>query len=164
MDETFRWTSPLGLSVILFLLIGALWIFVGVLSVPLTRKWETPEYLFTSASADNSFYGAPASQLAPPGSPLAKFRTMMISIISGFLVLGGLLVISMAWFALRQGQLWALVALVLAILAATAFWTFALLPYIRAGVSLRLGDIPPLIWIPAILILPAFILGWLGLR
>lgn len=163
MIEPFRWTSPLGLSVISFLVIGALWILVGILSVPLHKK-ANPDYLFVSRPADTSFFGADPSGLAPPGSPLAKFRTMLITVLAGFLVLGGTLVVSIALVPLRQGQTWALAALVGGVVPGIAFWGLALLPYVRSGVSLGIGDIPPLMWVPAVLILPATILGWIGMR
>lgn len=162
MADLFRWTSPLGLSVICFLVIGALWILIGVLSVPLHKK-ANPEYLFVSRPADTSFFGANPAELAPPGSALAKFRSMLITVLAGFLTLAGILVIFIALIPLREGQPWALAALIAAIIPAIAFWGFALVPYFQSGVSLRIGDIPPLMWVPAILILPATVLGWLGL-
>lgn len=163
MVEPFRWTSPLGLSVISFLVIGVLWIVVGVLSVPLHKR-SSPDYLFVSRSADTSFFEADPATLAPPGSPLAKFRTMLIHVLAGFLVLGGTLVILIAWIPLRQGQAWALATLVGGIVPGIAFWALALLPYVRSGVRLGLGDIPPLMWVPAVLILPAAVLGWIGVQ
>jgi hypothetical protein len=163
MDGPFRWTTPLGLSVISFLVIGALWIFVGVLSVPLHKK-ANPEYLFVSTPADTAYYGADPSNLAPPGSALAKLRSMLITVLAGFLTLAGTLVIFIALVPLRQGHSWALVALVTAIVPALVLWGFALLPYVHSGVPLRIGDIPPLMWVPTVLILPATVLGWIGIR
>jgi hypothetical protein len=162
MNGSFQWTSLLGISVILFLIIGGLWLLIGVLT-PFLIKKANPEYLFVSQSTDTAYFGAPPSQLAPLGSPLVKLRTMLVIVISGFLIAGGMLVVCVAWFALRQGQPWALAALAVAIVPALVLWTLALSPYVRSGISLGLGDIPPLMSVPAILILPAAILGWLGL-
>jgi len=44
------------------------------------------------------------------------------------------------------------------------FWLAALRPYFRPGVNLTFGDVPPFMWVPAALLLPAVILGWIGLR
>lgn len=163
MADPFRWTSPLGLSVICFLAIDTLWVLVGVLSVPLHKK-VNPDYLFASRPADTAFFGAEPSVLAPPGSALAKFRSMLITVLAGFLALAGILIIFIALIPLRQGQTWALAALVAALLPGIAFWGLAMVPYIRSGVPLGIGDIPPLMWVPAVLVVPATLLGWIGLR
>ncbi|HLE13490.1 MAG TPA: hypothetical protein VI776_01980 [Anaerolineales bacterium] len=84
--------------------------------------------------------------------------------IAGFLLLAGVLFISIAWFGLRQAQPWTLTSLFVAGLLALAFWALALSPYFRMGIPVTIGDLPPFIWIPAVLILPAIILGWIGLR
>lgn len=162
MNDPFRWVTPLGVSVILFIVIGALWLFVGILTVPLHKR-AAPAYLFISPATDAAFYGAPSAQLAPADSPLAKFRTMMLTILSGFFVLGGIFVVSLAWFGLKQGYPWALAALATAVIVAVAFWILAIFPYFSAGIQVGIGDMPPFIWVPAALILPAIFLGWLGL-
>jgi hypothetical protein len=163
MSDTFRWTGPLGISVILFSAIGLLWIVIGVLAVPLHKRGN-PDYLFVSQPVDTAFFGAPSSQLAPFDSPLAKFRTLLITVLSGGLVAAGALFISVALFGLKQGHAWALAALAIAGLAAVVFWWIALLPYFRAGIPVGVGDLPPFIWVPSALIPPATILGWLGIR
>lgn len=163
MSEPFSWTGPLGISVILFSVIGVLWILVGVLAVPLHKRGN-PDYLFVSQPVDTAFFGAPPSQLAPLDSPLARFRTLLITVLSGALVLGGILFLFVAHFGLRQGHAWALPALAISGLVAVVFWAIALLPYFRAGIPVGLGDLPPFIWVPSALILPAVILGWLGIR
>ena len=162
MVDSFRWTAPLGISVILFTAIGALWILIGLLAVPLHKR-ASPDYLFVSQPTDTAYFGAPPSQLAPPNSALAKFRTMLITVLSGLLVLAGSLFVFVAIFALRQGQAWALLALAISGLAAVIFWGLALLPYFQARIAVGLGDLPPFMWIPSALILPAIVLGWLGL-
>jgi hypothetical protein len=162
VNGSFQWTSPLGISVILFLAIGALWILIGALT-PFFLKRDNPDILFVSQGTDTAYFGATPSEAAPPGSPLAKFRAMLLFVVSGFLLMVGSLVICIAWFGLRQGQPWALPALAVPIVIALGLWALALLPYVRAGISLRVGDLPPFMWIPAVLIVPAVVLGWIGL-
>lgn len=162
MNESFQWISPLGVSVILFLVIGALWILIGALT-PFFLKKDSPDILFVSHRTDTAYFGGTPPELASPGSALAKFRAMLLFVASGFLLMVGSLVFCIAWFGLRQGQSWALAALALGILVAISLWALALLPYARAGISLRIGDLPPFMWIPAVLILPAIVLGWIGL-
>lgn len=163
MSDTFRWTGPLGISVILFTAIGALWVLIGVLAVPLHKRGN-PDYLFVSESVDTAFFGAPSSQLAPFDSPLAKFRTLLITVLSGALVAAGALFLFLAQFGLKQGYAWALLALAISGLVAVIFWGIALFPYFQAGIAVGLGDLPPFIWVPSALILPAVIFGWLGIR
>jgi len=74
------------------------------------------------------------------------------------------MLISLSWFGLRQGQGWALVALSLGGFAVLPFWWMALQPYFQKGVLLTLADLPPLMLIPGLLLVPAVVLGWIGLR
>ena len=89
---------------------------------------------------------------------------MLLTVIAGFLLLAGVLFLFVAWFGLRQGQTWALVSLSVAGILALVFWALSLLPYFRSGIPVTIEDLPPFMWIPALLILPAIILGWIGLR
>lgn len=162
--DPFRWLSPLGVSVALFIVIGALWIFIGALAVPLHKRSAGAEYLFVSHSTDTAYFGGAPSDLLTADPALAKLRTMLLTVIAGFLLLAGSTFILVAWFGLRSGQGWALAALAVGCLLALVWWALSLLPYARAGIPLTLGDLPPFMWAPAFLIVPAIILGWIGLR
>jgi hypothetical protein len=37
-------------------------------------------------------------------------------------------------------------------------------PSRAAGVTIRVGEMPPFQWVPAALLVPAAILGWIGVR
>ena len=163
MDKNLTWLSPLGISVAFFLAIGFIWILVGALIVPFHKR-AGADIIFVSHRTDTAYFDAPSSQLVSPGSPLSKLRTLLFTVMSGLLLLAGCLFVFVAWFGLRRGQAWALVSLGLAGLPAIAYWAVALLPYFRSGIRVTLGDLPPFMWIPAMLILPATILGWIGLR
>jgi hypothetical protein len=65
---------------------------------------------------------------------------------------------------LRAGERWALVALTLAGVAVLPFWMLIFRPYVAAGAPLALGDVPPFMWVPAALLIPAAVLGWIGVR
>lgn len=160
----FQWSSPLGASVTMFIMIGLLWLVIGVLSFPLHRRGANAQYIFVSERADNAFFGRSASDLLISDPALDKFRTMMIAIIAGFLLLAGTAFIFVSWFGLREGSRWTLACLSLSTLLAIALWATALFPYLKAGVKLTFADIPPFIWLPAIFLIPATVLGWIGLR
>ena len=164
MAEPFKWFSPLGISVAVFLAIGTLWILIGALTVPLLGKGIGPAIIFVSNSTDEAYFGRSPSQLLASDPALSKLRTLLLTVIAGFLLLAGVLFLSVAWFGLRQGHTWALTALAVAGILALGFWVLSLLPYARSGITLTIGDLPPFMWIPAIFTLPAIILGWIGLR
>jgi len=164
MGESFRWLSPLGASVGLFLAIGLLWLMIGALTVPFHNRGAGTESIFVSHSTDREYFGTSPSELLSSDPALSKLRTLLLTVIAGFLLLAGTLYLFVAWFGLKQGELWALVSLASGGLVAIAFWALALLPYFRSGIPVTIGDLPPFMWIPAVLILPAILLGWMGLR
>jgi len=164
LAEPFKWFSALGISVALFLAIGTLWLLIGALTVPLLGKGIGPAIIFVSHSTDEAYFGRSPSELLASDPALSKLRTLLLTVIAGFLLLAGVLCLSVAWFGLRQGQTWALTALSVAGILALGFWVLALLPYARSGIPLTIGDLPPFMWIPALSILPAIIFGWIGLR
>ena len=164
MTEAFRWTSPIGISVAIFLGIGFLWLLIGTLTIVLLNRTTGPQILFVSNSTDATYFGDSPDHLLATDTALFKLRTILIRVIAGFLVLSGLLYLFVAWYALRERHTWALVSLGAGGLLATFFWAVALLPYFRQGIHVTVGDLPPFIWIPAALIVPAIVLGWVGLR
>ncbi len=148
----------------MFILIGALWIFVGALTVPLHDRNIGSPAIFITERVDAAFFGRRPTELLTSDPALAKFRTMMLTVISGCLLLAGIMFILVAWFGLRARETWALVALAAGGALAVAWWGWALLPYFRAGVPMTFRDAPPFIKVPGILIVPATVLGWMGLR
>lgn len=164
MDLDFKAYHPLAIGVGLFIFIGLLWILIGLLSAALTGKNIGPPMVFISTRTDTAFFGEDPQTLLQGNRPLFLLRNMLVDVLAGFLTLSGLLVLALAWFGLRAAQPWALGALALGLPAALIFWVKALAPYPRAGVPLALGDIPPFMWLPALLYLPAVLLSWLGMR
>jgi predicted small integral membrane protein len=161
--DEFKWMSSLGVSVSMFMGIGVFWLLIGVLAVPMMDyKMETGG-LFVSYRTDLKYFGKPPYEMLQDPA-VYKLRTMMITVISGFLVLAGVVFIALSWFGLRQGHPWALAALSLSCVIAVLYWTFALWPYLHEGVNATLADLPPFMWIPAFFVIPATILGIIGLR
>jgi hypothetical protein len=95
--------------------------------------------------------------------PFAIYRAMHWHLLGGVMVSFGLIQVAVSWFALLDHQAWALWTLTIADLAMLPFWTSVLDPYRRAGVRLRLVEIPPILWIPWFAVPPAALLGWLAL-
>jgi len=93
-----------------------------------------------------------------------RLRSLSFLAIAALLVGLAIAELSLTWFGLREGQRWALVALVVSGLAMLPFWVLVFRPYMAAGVPLGLFSIPPWIWVPGGLLVPATVLGWIGLR
>lgn len=119
--DTFRWGSALGISVALFLVWGALYVIIGVLTPVLMDRGIGTQTLIFSAPTDTVIFGASPAEVLRP---------------------------------------WALGALALTELAVLPYWGLAYQPYTRAGARVGLEDMPPFMWVPAALLIPAVILGW----
>jgi hypothetical protein len=160
----FQWLSPLGISIILFTLCGAIYILIGVLWPFLQNTDAARDLLIVSNRTDSRLFGQAPPQLLKSDPALDQLRTILYDMMSGLILLTGLFQLAITWCGLRQGQMWALAVLAVGGLALLPFWFLALRPYVQAGITLTLGDIPPFMWVPAALLLPAVVLGWIGLR
>jgi hypothetical protein len=157
------WASPLGLSTILFFMYGLVYVLIGALTPVMHDSAIGRTMLFISPRADTALFGsAPAELINDPA--LSRLRSLLLIALGGILVAAGVLVIATALFALREGDRWALFALALAGLAVLPFWVLVFRPYVAAGAPLSLGDLPPFMWVPAALLIPASVLGWIGTR
>lgn len=156
-----RLLSPLGISVILFLLVGVLFLVIGVLT-PFMLKAEGG--LAVTERTDSAYFGGSPNDLLAADPALGKLRDILMTWISGCFVAMGMMFLAVTWFGLREGRAWSLATLAIAVVSAVVLWAISLLPYPRAGVRFTLGDLPPFIWVPAVAVLPATILGWIGIR
>lgn len=166
--ENFQWGSMLGVSVMLFLLYGGLYVFVSFLAVVVTlekvaQMMDTDRILYMSDKADVVYYGEAPRDLLAREPAVRKLRDTMFLALAALMCSAGLLVMAIAWFALRRGEMWALVALAVAGFAVVPFYGLMFAPYIRIGAPL-VFSIPPYITVPGFLLIPAVVLGWLGLR
>jgi len=161
---TFHWATPLGVSVICFLVSGFVHLLIGTLTPIFVNSEFGRSAIFISQQTDSQLFGAAPSELLDRNKELATFRTLFLTNAGGSLVIIGLFIVSLAWFGLRQHQVWAFVTLVLAGVVVLPYWFLIFKPYLNAGISIRFGDLPPIFWIPTLVLLPGIIFGWLGLR
>lgn len=159
----FRWLSPLGLSVALFLLYGGFYVFIGALTPALSDTEMGRQIGIISARTDRILFGDSPENLLRNDPALARARTIIFNMLGGVLVAAGILVMAVAWFGLRQGQAWALWTLCLAGVVVVPFWWLVFQPYFQAGAPLSFSDIPPFMKVPGVLLIPAFVSGWIGL-
>lgn len=123
----FHWLSPLGISVALFLGYGVLNTLVGLTIPGLSRRLGT--------------------------NGLPQYRVDLLSMLW---LAFGLFQLSLVWFGLQQGQIWALWILAAADLVQLAGWIFY---------GIQTHDwYAPLFLYAAVFVVPAILLGWFGLR
>jgi len=164
----FGWVTPLGAAVALFAIVGAIHLLVGILSglyflfLPAGRGLG-PSYVFVNVEPDRVLFGEPPAELLRRDAALALFRRIALLALAAVLTALGVVELAVTWFALREGEAWALGALAVSGLAMLPFYAGVFRPYVRAGAQIGLGDLPPFIWVPSATLIPATILGWIGL-
>jgi hypothetical protein len=162
----FRWISPLGISVVLFLLIGLFHVVIGVLTpffIRADRLTTDTDSLLTSTRTDTALFGASPRDLVARDRPLGVLRLVALNWFAAYMLGLGILQVALAWFGLRAGQSWALWSLTLAGLLMVPAIGTSLGPFARAGVMPGIGEMPP--FITALILVPvAAVLGWIGLR
>lgn len=94
--------------------------------------------------------------------PLMTQKILMFDWLAGLMVSFGLAQLALVWFGLLRGQTWAFWSLTVADLAMGPHIFLMLRRYHRAGARPRLLEIPPVIWVPAIAVPTAVVLGWLA--
>ena len=147
----------------LFAGVGVFWLLIGVLTAILTDRNVGPPMIFVSQRTDTALYGGPPGQVLDEVPELRILRhTTVKGVLAGFLVAAGILTAALAWVGLRDPSVWALATLTIVGVAVLPYWWIAFAPYRNAGIRLALSDIPPFMWVPAILMSVASILGWIS--
>jgi hypothetical protein len=160
--DPFIWWSARGGSVALFLLSGAVYILIGA-GAPIDGRSATP-HGFITASLD-----AVARRIGKSPDELQReravttLRILLLDWTGGLMVMAGLFQLSLAWYGVRNGEGWAYGTLVAGHLAMSAFWVMITQPYRGSKAPFRLRQLPLVLWIPTCAVIPAAILGWMGL-
>lgn len=124
--EGFRWLSAHGIGVILFLVMGLIWILIGA-AAPVVNRLAPPDYpdwFVMSPRADGEYLGQTPSLLFRDVPAFRLAYRAIIVLMAGVIVSLGFLQVMVCWFALRQGAPWALWAVTgqMAVLLIPAFW------------------------------------------
>jgi hypothetical protein len=109
-------------------------------------------------------FGRSAGEVLAESPDVRTIRRVLIRWVAALLVGIGTLELTVAWFGLRAGEKWALAALAISGLVMLPILYLSFAPFREAGVSIALREWPPYQWVPAVLIWPATVLGYLGLR
>lgn len=162
MDRQVEWLSPLGVGVALILVWGALNVVIGAL-VPFAVRAGSSDIFVISARSDAVVFGAPTEELLARDPALDTLRRLSWQWFSGPLMSFGVAAVALAWFGVRAGQIWALVALTLALIATLISAGLVLELYVRRGAPLGLADVPPLFTVAASAGALGIVLSWFGL-
>lgn len=152
----------MGASRVLFVGVGVFWLLIGVLAALLSDKGIGPPMIFISERTDTALYGGPPEEILESNGELASFRYVIVRVLAGLLVAAGLLTAGVARFGLTEPRAWVLAVLTLIGLGVLPYWWISLAPFRDTGISVGLGDIPPFMWVPAIVMPLASVLGWIG--
>jgi hypothetical protein len=159
----FRWLSPLGASMALFLLYGAVLLAIGI-------QWSvfihtsTQPALLTSVRTDTAVFGQPPAVLRQNDPTLSTVETAQEDWRDGMFFCFGIGVMAIAWFGLRRGERWALWTLTLVGLGMLPYAVLYMQPVLRTGAPWGLLDLPPLLTFQALVVPVAVLLAWIGLR
>ena len=164
----FRWASPLGVSVALFLLINAAYLVMGLLA-PIAFRLFGPELsdkfgLVFSPRTDTAVFGRSAAEIAREQPAAQVIKVSVYDMLSGLYLAVAILHFPIVWLGLRQGQAWSLWTLTAADLAIVLLFALAVHHYSAHLVQLRITDLFPYVLVPAFILPFAAVLGWIGLR
>lgn len=150
----------LGTARSLFVFVGVFWSAIGVAGAALVGRRVGAAYVFVSVRADTALFGGLPEEALAADRNLATLKVMLVRALCGFMLAAGVLCAAVAWFGLAEPRIWALTTLTAVGLIVLPYWWFTLAPYRAAGYTLRLADIPPFMWVPAIVMPIASVLGW----
>ena len=157
--------NALQIGSLLFAIGGLFDALIGALTPFVTRMRPLPADSFLqNAAADLILYGRSPQALLSDDAPLAMLYRTTFDLIGALLLIFGLLQAGVAWFALRHGQAWALWLLVVVDILFIAGWALVYWQYFSRGIGLATIGIPPNLLVPAVLLIPATVLGVIGLQ
>jgi hypothetical protein len=160
----FRWLSPLGASVALFLLYGAALVFALGIQWTFMIHTSTKSAVLTSPRTDTVVFGQPPAAVYQSNPALSTVDTADADWRDGMALCLGFAVTALAWFGLRRGERWALWTLTLVGLGMLPYAVLYMLPVLRAGAPWGLLDPPPLLTFQALVVPVAVLLAWIGLH
>ena len=164
----FRWLSPLGISVILFLIISAVYLLCGFLTSIGFRLYGsqlTNQFgLIFSARSDAASFGRTPHEIILDNPSILAAKVSIMDMIFGLYAAVGILHACLVWFGLRNGQAWSLWALAASDFVIIFFFLLAAKNFSATLAPLRFSDLAPYALVPGAILPFATVLGWVGLR
>jgi hypothetical protein len=160
----FRWLSPLGASVVFFLLYGAaLCVALGLQWTILLHTRNRQPALLTPEHTDTVVFGQPPAIFYQNDPVLFTVDRAEEDWRDGMAFCFGIALIALAWFGLRRGLRWALWTLTLAGLGMIPYAGLFMEPVLRSGAPWTLLDPPPVLTFQVLIVPIAVMFGWIGL-
>lgn len=167
----FQWLSPLGISVALFLFCGAIYFLMAVVGAVISHRYGVTgmpgiegQFIF-SAKADEIWFGWPPAEVVTENPRVGQLLLVFLDFMMGFMLAIGIVMMGIAWFGLRQGQIWALWITVAGYAGFLAYyWLLAVVPFMREFGFRYMEIWHPFALIPTVLVPIAAVLAWIGLR
>jgi len=157
-------SGALRASVGIFVTWGVLLAISGGVAAGPIATFMHKRFVLMSERTDAMLLGGSIAQLyaADPALEVAtRFHLIMLSaVLSGM----GISMASLAWAGLRQGSRAALVGLVLTPVPICVWFAVVASQYRANGISVTIVDVPPFVWVGALVAAVGGILGWRGLR
>lgn len=158
--------NALQIGSLLFVVGGIFDAAIGALTPIVTRMSPQPtaNTFMLDARSDLALFGRLPQQLLAESPAMAILYRLTFDLIGTLLLVFGLFQAAVAWFALRQGQAWALPVLVGIDVLFIAGWALVFSRYVQDGVPVYGTSLPPNLLVPALLLIPATVLAFIGLR
>ena len=155
---------PLRVSVAIFLAWGGILAAGGGAGAGLTATVMHRRFVFMSGRTDAGFLGASIAQLYAADPALEKTVAIYMTMMSAVLGAVGIATMSLAWFGLRRRSHGALAGLVLMPVPIVVWFLVVLGRYQADGVHVQFRDVPPFVWVGAVVAIVGGVFGWQGLR
>ncbi|HLE05528.1 MAG TPA: hypothetical protein VI729_13070 [Anaerolineales bacterium] len=161
----FRWRSPLGLAVALFLFYGGANV-VAAVSVPLSLHTNGPGAagvpLILDVKTDSAMLGTPLPQLREAQPRLSAFLVGFMDSMCAYMMAFAIVFLAVTWFAPRNRLEWAMWTLLLGTLAILPYYALIAATYSSFDVAAA-SAVAPILFSLAIGV-AATALAWVGLR
>jgi hypothetical protein len=168
-SDVFSWISPLGGAVALLMCCSGVYALIAIAGLVVTHRYGVGRVpaspsIFLSADIEESMLGRATADLMADAPGLARILGLMMDAFLGMMLGFALLLGSITWFGLMDGQAWALWAAVLgnAVMLAI-YWGVAITPFLHEAEVAYLRLWHPYALVPSILVPVAAVLGWIGL-
>ena len=161
----FRWRSPLGIAVALFLFYGGANV-VAAVSVPVSLHTNGPGAsgvpLILDVNTDSAMLGTPLTQLREAQPRLSAFLVGFMDSMCAYMMAFAIVFLAVTWFALRNRLQWATWTLLLGTLAILPYYALIAATYSSFNVAAA-SAVAPILSSLAIG-LAATAVAWVGLR
>ena len=162
----FQWHSSLGIATGLFLSYGLFSLVVSGILTPFLALRMQRRILLIGPQSDTILLGRTPAELLNACPEVGLVQHTLVMLMAGALMSFGILQLALTWYGLKNGEPWALWALVIGDLSIVPFLAVYLRPFIQRGAPVLPRGLaaPPIFYFPVVIIPIAAIFGWLGLR